>query len=145
MRKGFLRDYLFAVLRMPKTKGLVIAEQDSLKQLLLIFRKPQKNLTAGVLLRELRWAPFPSFQAQSLDPSRCERDQEVTEAAATAAARHPFLVQHPAWETRGFLALWKLSFQSRGGCIATVWTQTDGDLWLGTEGRDTGAGVRLGL
>ena len=65
MKKWFLREHLgVCSLEDAKTKGLMTVEQDSLGQLLPIFRKPQKSLPARVLLRALEWALYPFSQAQ---------------------------------------------------------------------------------
>lgn len=58
-----------------KTKGLVTVEQDSLRQLLLIFRESSKAPTAGVLLGMLEWTPLPSSQARCSDPAPGETEE----------------------------------------------------------------------
>lgn len=70
MKKWFLREHLgVCSVEDAKTKGLITVNQDSLGQLLPISRKPQKSLTARVLLKVLQWAPYIFSQVQSLDPT----------------------------------------------------------------------------
>ena len=70
MKKWFLREHLgVCSVEDAKTKGLITVNQDSLGQLLPISRKPQKSLTARVLLKVLQWAPYIFSHVQSLDPT----------------------------------------------------------------------------
>ena len=123
MKKWFLREHLgVCSVEDAKTKGLVTVNQDSLGQLLPISRKPQKSLTARVLLKVLQWAPYPFSQVQSLDPTELGESRrrwwgQLNSGSNSSYSRcsSPFFGTASTWEARALLVLWKISFQSSGG------------------------------